>query len=154
VAKDAIFRGGEAELTWRVHKDATSALRVKGMVDWVRGENHSDDTHLPRIPPLRIGSRLEYERGDWAWGADLRYAFAQERVQAATAVAQPELTTDGYFELNLDTSYAWTVAQSKFTVFARSSNLLDAERRAHASFLKDVAPLPGRSLSLGLRWEF
>lgn len=154
VAKDAVFRGGEAELTWRVHDDATSALRVKGMLDWVRAENQTDDTHLPRIPPLRIGTRLEYERGAWAWGADLRYAFAQERVQEETSVVPPELETNGYLELNLDTSYAWTLPQGELTVFARASNLFDVERRSHASFLKDVAPLPGRSLSFGARWEF
>lgn len=154
VAKDALFRGGEAELTWRVREDAESVLRLKGMVDWVRGENQTDDTHLPRIPPLRIGTRLEYERGVWECGTELRYAFAQERVQEETTVAQPELETDDYLELNLDASYRWALAHGELSLFARASNLLDAERRTHASFLKDVAPLPGRSLSLGARWSF
>ena len=37
VAKNAVFSGGESEITWRVHQDDTSTLRVKGMVDWVNG---------------------------------------------------------------------------------------------------------------------
>jgi iron complex outermembrane receptor protein len=152
VAKDALFHGGEAELTWRLHEDATTTFRLKGMVDWVRGENQSDDTYLPRIPPLRIGSRLEYEADAWVLGAELRYAFAQERVQEESDV--PELETDSYLELNLDASYAWTLSAGELSIFARATNLLDAERRTHVSFLKDVAPLPGRSLSLGARWSF
>ncbi len=154
VAKDSVFQGGEAELTWRVHDDATSTMRLKGMIDWVRAENRTDNTHLPRIPPMRIGSRIEYERGPWQWGADLRYAFEQRRVQEETAVVQPELGTKGYFELNLDTEYSWEFSRGSLSLFARASNVLDAERRSHVSFLKDVAPLPGRSLSVGARWIF
>ena len=154
VAKDSLFQGGEAELTWRVHEDADSRFQVKGMVDWVRGENQTDKSDLPRIPPLRIGSRLEYQQGALELGADLRYAFAQSRVQTATAVARAELETDAYFELNFDATYGWTLPSGELTLFARANNMLDVERRTHVSFLKDVAPLPGRNISLGARWSF
>jgi iron complex outermembrane receptor protein len=40
------------------------------------------------------------------------------------------------------------------TVFLEGRNLTDDEQRNHVSFLKDVAPLPGRSLIAGLRLEF
>ena len=154
VAKDAVLSGGEAELTWRVYETEVSSLRLQGMVDWVRGENLTDETNLPRIPPMRIGSRVEYERGNFQFGADLRYAFAQQRVQAESAIVQPELKTDSYFEVNLDARHTWSLRDTDFTVFARLANALDAERRTHVSFLKDVAPLSGRSLSLGARWDF
>jgi iron complex outermembrane receptor protein len=39
-------------------------------------------------------------------------------------------------------------------VFLRGSNLLDEDARQHASPLKDIAPLPGRSFHLGARAEF
>jgi iron complex outermembrane receptor protein len=38
--------------------------------------------------------------------------------------------------------------------FLRATNLLDEEARISTSFKKDVAPLPGRGLSIGLRHEF
>ena len=44
--------------------------------------------------------------------------------------------------------------RSDLTLFARLENAFDVERRTHTSFLKDVAPLPGRNLSMGARWEF
>ena len=39
-------------------------------------------------------------------------------------------------------------------VFLRGSNLLDEDIRQHTSPLKDLAPLPGRSVHVGLRYEF
>jgi iron complex outermembrane receptor protein len=154
VAKDVVFRGGEAELTWQIHRNETSALRLKGMVDWVRGHNLTGATNLPRIPPMRLGSRLEYERGKLQLGADLRYAFAQNKVQAESDVVLPELETDAYLELNFDAQLVFPVAQTEMTAFLHLKNVLDYERRSHVSFLKDVAPLPGRSLEIGMRWDF
>ena len=40
------------------------------------------------------------------------------------------------------------------TVFLQGTNLLDEEIRLHTSFLKEVAPLMGRSFTLGVRAEF
>jgi iron complex outermembrane recepter protein len=36
----------------------------------------------------------------------------------------------------------------------RGSNLLDETARVHASFLKDLAPLPGRNFTAGVRYSF
>ncbi len=154
VAKDAVFLGGEAELTWLVFDNENSSLRLKGMFDMVSGENLDDDTSLPRIPPMRIGSRVEYTQGPWSLGADLRYVFEQDEVQEESDVVLPELETDDYFEFNLDTKYTWALSDADLELFARLENVLDVERRTHASFLKDVAPLPGRSLSLGMKLSF
>jgi iron complex outermembrane receptor protein len=154
VAKDVLFLGGEAELTWQVHRNETSALRLKGMFDWVRGHNHTDATNLARIPPMRLGSRLEYEHGKLQLGTDLRYAFAQNKVQAESDVVLPELETDAYLELNFDAQLVFPVAQTKLTAFMYLKNVLDYQRRTHVSFLKDVAPLPGRSFEFGMRWDF
>lgn len=154
VAKDVIFTGGESEITWRAYDTGTRSLRVKGMVDFVSGKNRTDETNLPRIPPVRIGSRLEYRSGNLDLGADFRYAFSQDRVQAETDVVRPEFESDGYLEINFDAQYIWSINQMEITIFTRLENALDVERRAHTSFLKDVAPLPGRTLSLGARWGF
>lgn len=154
VARDAVFKGGEAEVTWRVHESEMSTFRVKGMIDRVRGKNLTDATNLPRIPPLRIGSRFEYERGNLKIGCDIRYAYHQDKVQAASAVVLPELETEGYYEVNLDAQNTWSFESGDLTLFARLANAIDVERRTHTSFLKDVAPLPSRNLSMGARWEF
>jgi iron complex outermembrane recepter protein len=39
-------------------------------------------------------------------------------------------------------------------VFLDATNLTDREARPHTSFLRDVAPLPGRGLAFGVRAFF
>jgi iron complex outermembrane receptor protein len=39
-------------------------------------------------------------------------------------------------------------------VFARGDNLTDADARLATSFLKAIAPLPGRSFTVGARLSF
>jgi iron complex outermembrane receptor protein len=39
-------------------------------------------------------------------------------------------------------------------VFVRGTNLLDAEARLHTSFLKDIAPMEGRGVMVGLQAVF
>ncbi|MDZ7824857.1 MAG: hypothetical protein U5R48_01045 [Gammaproteobacteria bacterium] len=57
---------------------------------------------------------------------------------------------------DLDLYLGWHLdfGRSHVELFARGSNLLDVEQRAHTSFLKDRAPLPGRSLQAGVRYTF
>jgi len=69
-----------------------------------------------------------------------------------TKTAANELPTDGYTLVNAELSYS--MDDSGLFVFLRGSNLGDEEARQHASPLKDIAPLPGRSLQAGLRFEF
>jgi iron complex outermembrane receptor protein len=40
------------------------------------------------------------------------------------------------------------------TLSLRGRNLTNAEIREHASFLKDIAPSPARSVSAALSWTF
>ena len=39
-------------------------------------------------------------------------------------------------------------------LFVNASILADVEARKHTSFVKDVAPLPGRNYALGIRSRF
>jgi iron complex outermembrane receptor protein len=38
-----------------------------------------------------------------------------------------------------------------FSVLGRFNNVLDVEARNHVSFVKDIAPLPGRNFVIGLQ---
>jgi iron complex outermembrane receptor protein len=125
------------------------------MGDWMRASDRRNDAPLPRIPPFRLGSRLAYTRGQLQAGLEVRHVFDQSRLQPSGGIVQGELPTDGYTEINLDSSYRFDLNDTlSLTLFARIENLLDEDRRLHTSFLKDVAPLPGRNLSLGGRLEF
>lgn len=152
---DARFYGLEAQLNWRIHQTDTEELNLTFTTDWLRADDRGSNSPLPRIPPFRIGSRLEYQRGQFTTGLEIRQAFAQDRIQDPTATAQGELPTDSFTEINLDLNYDHELQNGNtLTFFANFRNLLDEDRRNSTSFLKDVAPLPGRSLTLGARFEF
>ncbi|MES2553077.1 MAG: TonB-dependent receptor, partial [Pseudomonadota bacterium] len=64
-----------------------------------------------------------------------------------------ELSTSAYTAVNATFTYQLPVTY-RLEAFAKANNLLNEEIREHSSFLKDIAPLGGRSLLIGLRGEF
>lgn len=146
-ATDARFTGVEAELDWRGPATALGNWNLRVFADYVRAED-GDGAPLPQIPPLRLGGSVGLDRGPL--GVQLRAIWhdAQDRV------ALDETSTDGYTVVDVDLSWRGRVAERPMTLFVRGGNLLDEEARRHASPLKDFAPLPGRSLGLGIRFDF
>ena len=63
------------------------------------------------------------------------------------------MPTDSYTLLNLAAAVR-PFSDRNVTVFAEARNLTDEEAREHASFLKDIAPLPGRNLRVGVAYRF
>jgi iron complex outermembrane receptor protein len=76
---------------------------------------------------------------------DLTYAGKQSRV------ADNELPTDAYTMLDMSVNYAFDMNRAMLEVFAKANNILDGEARVHSSVLKDIAPLAGRGLLIGLK---
>ena len=68
-------------------------------------------------------------------------------------MAEFELPTDGYTMVNLRGA-GRPFADPDITVFAEAHNLTDEEAREHTSFLKDITPLPGRNLRVGVTYAF
>jgi len=101
---------------------------------------------LPRIPPLRLGAELAWQRDRLRAALTARYSFEQDKVAAN------ELPTDAFTMLNAELS--WRPGSGSTLLFLRGTNLLDEEVRYHTSPLKDEAPLPGRSLAAGVRFSF
>jgi len=152
---DSSFTGVEAQLDWHLLEVDEQELTLSFMADWIRATARESDSPLPRIPAMRIGSRLEFINGPLQAGLEIRHVFEQDRVQEGNGVVQGELPTGSYTEVNLDFAYDIELSGDQaFTLFAQVRNLLNEDRRLHTSFLKDVAPLPGRNLTLGARFEF
>ncbi|NUS60014.1 MAG: TonB-dependent receptor [Lysobacter sp.] len=146
---DARFNGAEGELTWHVADNTTGAWDWRFYGDLVRASLANGGGDLPRIAPARFGSELRWELGSW------RASLNAVRVDAQDRVAAFETTTPGY--TLVDAHVAWhmdTKHANAWEIFLDGSNLLDEEARAHTSFLKDVAPLPGRGFSFGVRTFF
>lgn len=144
---DAHFTGVEAEAKYKFL--AAGPLKLTGRVfgDLVRAElkNGGD---LPRITPPRTGLGVEAVQAKTTFNLDYT------RVQRQDAVAALETETAGYSLLSADLSQGFAVGGNDATVFLRGRNLLDEEARRHTSFLKEVYPLPGRSVFVGFKLKF
>jgi iron complex outermembrane receptor protein len=148
VAADARFVGAEAELLFHLLETPGTRLHLELSADRVRARQTTTDEPLPRIPPVRTGAQLSYEDGRWHALVEVRRTAPQHRIAAT------ETATAGYTLLNASVSYLIPTRRVRYELFLRGRNLTDAEARAHISFLKAFAPLPGRSLLGGLRLTF
>ncbi len=144
---NADFYGFEIEGGIRVLEDDRTTLDARLWADYVQGQR-SGNVDLPRITPWRFGAGLKYARGPWFASADYI------RVNEQNNIAPLESSTAGYNMLSIDAGYTFKLAQSNVTLFASADNLLDEEIRRHTSFVKEIAPLPGRSGVFGMRASF
>ncbi len=116
--------------------------------DYTHAENRDTSLPLPRIPPFRATTALEYRSGGWSARLEGQYSARQDRHELH------ELPTDSYFLLNAGLSYTALLGDVSTTFYLKGMNLTDEEARLSTSLLKDVAPLAGRGLIAGVRAEF
>jgi iron complex outermembrane receptor protein len=144
----ATFLGGEAEVTVHLLETGDHSLHLDLRADYVRARDRDTGDPLPRIPPFRFGAELAYHTGGLHASAGVTHAASQNRT------ADYELSTDAYTLLDASVSYELPVRATTVVFFVHGSNLANQTARNSASFLKDVAPLPGRGVRGGVRLSF
>jgi iron complex outermembrane receptor protein len=144
---DALFKGWEIEASVDLVDNSTGLWRLSGSADRVDARL-TNGQKLPRIAPARFGTDLLWQRN--AWSARL----GAQRVSRQDDVAEGEEVTDGYTLINANLTYHWDLGGNDFEVFLDGRNLSNQEARVHTSFLKEIAPLPGRAFSAGFRILF
>jgi len=144
--QDAEFYGGEVEGVIGLLQGSGSGLDLRVFADYVRGKLDGGGD-LPRITPLRFGAGLDYTLERWSAGIDVIQIEEQDQV------AELETETQGYTMLDANLTY-WVASNADYQFFVQGSNLLDEEARRHTSFVKETAPLPGRSVLVGLNARF
>ena len=118
------------------------------LADYVRAEDRANGEALPRIPPFRSTLALDYQID----GIGVRLEGQWCARQGDTA--DNELPTDSYFLLSAGLDYTFTTGEVTTTLFVKGVNLFDQEARPSTSYLKDIAPLAGRGVVVGLRADF
>lgn len=144
---NARLLGVEFETIAHLLNDNRGKLDVRLWTDYVRGRLSGGES-VPRMTPLRFGGVLNYGRGPWRGIVDVM------RVHKQTHAAALETATAGYTMLNIQLGYTLEGQAANYSIFVRGANLLNEEARRHASFLKDRAPLPGRSAMVGMHVNF
>jgi len=147
----ATLYGFEAEGQARLFQKmltASDTLDFEARADYVHGEDRSTGQPLPRLAPLRLGGALVYGAGPWGARVDLTYAAKQTRVPAN------DTPTDPYTLLSMALTYKFKTARTQTLVYLRGDNLTNQDARNASSILRDIAPLPGRSVRVGFRTTF
>lgn len=121
-------------------------LRFQG--DYVHATDLDTGNPLPRITPLRYSASINYDGEHWSGSIE------GQRVNRQYRAAEFETSTPGYTFLNANLGYKFRVGATYNYVYLRGTNLLDEEARDHTSFLKEVLPLAGRGVVVGLRTTF
>lgn len=135
----AKFFGVEAEATIPLSQEFS--LRV--WADRVRAElDVAGD--VPRMPPTRVGTTLVYEKENWYSSLAFLQAADQDRPGENQEVTEGYTRLDAYVGYRLD----------NLNLYARLNNLTDEEIRNSTSFLREIAPEAGRSVILGLSYNF
>jgi len=145
---DARFQGAELEAIFHLLHSDDHQLDFTVAADIVRATNIATRAPLPRITPARLKTGVTWRRGPLVLGADAHFVDRPHRL------APDETPTPGYILGHAYATYRFTFERTIIDVFLRASNVTNTEARLHTSFLKDVAPLPARNLTLGLRLTF
>ncbi len=143
--EDAVFDGFEADLDWQAVSWSEGSLTLNAGVDAVNARfSGSIDGNVPRLPPRRwrLGAMLDWHN----FNAELAYT----KVEKQNDVAVGELPTKGFDNLKAYLGYRTQLDDATVEFFVRGDNLTDDEQRYHTSFIKDLAPQPGRTIEVGV----
>lgn len=145
--QNATFTGYELDLGYQFEDGFANQWDFRLFADGTEAELNTGE-NVPRIPSERYGLEVNWHRG--AWNVGLNHTHVTDQ----NDVADFELPTEGYDLLDLNVNWVHYSDRFETLVFLRADNLLDEEIREHASFIKDIAPRPGRSITAGFRLTF
>ena len=164
VAVDAEFQGIEAEIDWLALENPGWSMLLSAYGDVLRGKNKTENTHLPRIAPARLGVGFEIQADKLTFGMDLTRVFKQSRIPVHEEEGDHEeeeeehgeTPTAAYSMLNAYASYDLSFGDTEGELFIRGNNLMDELGYNHTSpaTIKRYAPHPGASLEVGLGFDF
>ena len=164
IAVDAEFQGIEAEVDWLALENPGWSLLLSAYGDVLRGKNETENTHLPRIAPARLGVGFEIQADKLTFGIDITRVFKQSRIpvheeegdHGEDEEEHGETPTAAYSMLNAYASYDLIFGDTEGELFIRGNNLTDELGYNHTSpaTIKGYAPHPGASVEVGLGFDF
>lgn len=140
---DAVLHGFELQVAWQT----TDNLKLDFFADYVKARL-KDGGALPRTSPMRVGSHVAYTLNNIRADLDITYFAKQDDISTF------ETETDGYTLVDASITYDIPLGDIDLSVYLSGENLTDEEARVHTSFLKDIAPRPGRNFAFGVRGYF
>jgi len=103
--------------------------------------------YIPRMPPYNATFCLEHDH--MGLHSELTYEWVDD-----SNPSEYETPTDGYGMLNFSMRYHQQLSKGSIEYWLIGNNLTDVVAQNNLSFLKETAPLPGRSVTLGIDYKF
>ncbi|WP_319380672.1 TonB-dependent receptor plug domain-containing protein [Thiomicrorhabdus sp.] len=144
---DARFYGGSVSYGRNLGVAAQSPWRLSSQLD-VLYAKLTDGSTLPRTAPASWLLALDYRQADWQANVSVKHVFE------ASELAEHEQKTAGYNWVSFYAQKDFKGRGNQWSLWLKGDNLLDEYAQNHLSFLKDTAPLSGRQLSIGVRWQY
>ncbi|MFJ7567292.1 TonB-dependent receptor [Herminiimonas sp. NPDC097707] len=141
----ATIRGAEAEISYNLRGEGWS---LRGFADTSRGKLTGLD-NLPLQPATRFGGEVGYRQGPWRSGVKILHAQQQDKLASFE-----NFVTPSYTQVDANLSFTHNISSTQITWFAIVKNLLNEDIRLSTSVLREIAPLPGRNLIVGVRTSF
>ncbi len=152
-ANDAQLYGFEVKSEYHVGSFKTASLgdidvHLDAQVDLIKADlDRGGNDTIPRLPPVSALVGVEAQSATFDLRTELEIAGSKRDV------ADIELPTDGFAFWNAYLSLR-PFDNKNISFDLQATNITNATGRPHTSFLKEVAPLPGRNIRLSLRAEF
>ena len=150
-AVQARMMGFEADGKWRLLSQPYT-LDLEAKLDYVRAQDRSNNTPLPRIAPLRFTTGLIWGMGAWGARVEAQAVGKQNRYSNDDALG----ATAAYTFINAAATYGFQLGRVSGTAFVRGTNLGDRKAFNAASIdtIRNLAPLPGRGIKAGVQLNF
>lgn len=170
----ARFHGIEGKISYRPNDQHEITLwgdyvrgKLVNLPDYIRydtmgsvDEVHKKaDRNAPRVPPARIGLRLNSNWNEnWQTSVDYTRVFDQNKVSFTESFSNErpdvvERKTKGYHLLNLGVAYRNQIGPVQYRLYADANNVLNKKIHTHTSFLPYV-PQIGRNFTFGVNMTF
>jgi len=135
IARGVMQQASQIDLAWKA--------------DYVRGEDRTNGTPLPRISPLRLSAAFNYTQGRYSSQFDVRHAASQNRYADGLG------STPSYTLLGMGASYRTKMPGLNSAYwFVRVDNLTNEVARNASSVMRDVTMAGSRAVRVGLRANF
>ncbi|MFD2966364.1 TonB-dependent receptor [Sphingobacterium bambusae] len=155
-ASDTQIKGWELELAAEHSWESGLNLTLTSFADLVRNINVADDSmrqwaegdYMPNLPSSRYGLSMGLKKGristHFIFERYLRQRYLGKNIN-------PEPPMPAYSLLQGQLGYRINLAGYSLDCYLAGNNLLNSEARPQNSFLKYLAPLPARNVSLGIK---
>lgn len=146
VQSDARFTGADATVDVDINKYVAAFF----VGDIVRARLSDSDASLPRITPARARVGLDFRYR----GLSVRPEAIFASRKSEDAVFPLETATAGYGLFNINGSYTFGNDRAANIISVSAFNLNDQLFRNHLSFIKNLAPEPGRGIRASYTLRF